>query len=193
MAAIAVCGLVGQAQAAVVTFFTEFSNPSAAAVAAGAPVDGVIKFFLTSNADIVSINNVVITTDGGTIFQVPPPFGSNVEPPGPLSVSANPELEADSWITTPGATSLLGPDMPGDGTSTWSDLTDDGPQTNFHFAQITVPGHGGVSFRGRVALNDSGNIENVEFNLVRFPEPSSMVLLALGSLNLLGAARRRRV
>src|SRR5436853_1878479 len=64
-----------------------------------------------------------------------------------------PELNADSWITTPSpTTSRLGPDLPGDGTTTFGNTTDDRPQNNSIIAQVTVPHLALFSFAGRISI-----------------------------------------
>jgi hypothetical protein len=145
------------ASAATLEFDFECAPVPVAAVRDGAPACGVIfRYFVTTSHDILSVNQVLIT--GPAPFQVAPPFGSNTEPPPPEFIALRPSLLADSWITTPGVTSRLGPDMPGDGTSTWGDLTNDGPQTRFQFAQLTTPSGFG-RFQGRISLaGDTGPV-----------------------------------
>jgi hypothetical protein len=130
-------------------------------VAHGAPTGGdVWKFFVTTDADILSVNRVLISSTA-PLYQEAPPFGSNVEPPAPEFVALLPSLSADSWISTPGPTQLLGPDMPGDGDlSLWGDLTNDGPQDHFQFAQLTFPAATFFTFRFGITLAGTNGPEN---------------------------------
>jgi hypothetical protein len=142
----------------------------------------VWKFFVTTDADIQSIEDVLIVSD-------PPyqhPLGTDTEPPSPGLVSVFPALGADSWITTPGSTLVFGGfGMPN---SAWVDLSDDGPVNNFQFAQITAPVF--LLFTGTlklVGLNQA--IEAVPFAFIPLPEPSSAILAAAAFV---GALTRRR-
>jgi hypothetical protein len=160
----------------------------------------ILMYFVTTDADILSVNQVLVTLTGGSLYQVPAPFGSNTEPPDPLFVGINPALAADSWISTPGATSRLGGDLPGDGTGSWGDLTNDGPQNSFHFATLTIPSFASgarATFTGRISLAGSNGPEPKAFTLgapqppfPTLPEPGSASLLAAGLLGL-SALRRR--
>jgi hypothetical protein len=161
----------------------------------------ILMYFVTTDADILSVNQVLVTfTGGASLYQVAAPFGSNTEPPHPAFVALNASLAADSWISTPGATSRLGGDLPGDGTGSWGDLTNDGPQNNFHFATLTIPSFASGAraiFSGRISLAGSNGPEPKVFTLgapqppyPTLPEPGAATLIAIGLLGL-GAFRRR--
>ena len=163
---VAAAFLITSAQAASVTYSESNAPVSAAAEAAGAPAGGTVYDFLaTTDADILSVGEVLVTFTSGSMFNVDPPFGSNTAPPDPAFISLNAALEADSWITTPGSTSLLGPDLTAtDGTSTFGDLSDEGAQTDFTFARLGVtPGAEGT-FSGRVTVAGSSGPENFPFS-----------------------------
>jgi hypothetical protein len=167
----------------------------------------IYMFFVTTDADILSVNQVQVTVTGGSLYQVAAPLGSNTEPPPPEFIPFSPSLPADSWITTPGATSRLGGDLPGNGTGSWGDLTNDGPQTNFKFAQMTIPPSPGTSlnFTGRISLAGARGPEPFPFAISNFfpldpllqepfptlPEPGSASLFALSVIGLASFRRRR--
>jgi hypothetical protein len=158
----------------------------------GAPNSRIHEFILTSDADILQIDQVVITSGG--IYNTPTPQGgSNVEPPSALFEMLVPQLGADTWISTPGATSIAGNDADPFGTSnnSWFDTSNDGAASNFMFARITTSGPG--TFSGRVQVAGSAGPENFAFSFsLNIPEPASMGMMAAGALGL-AAFRRRRV
>lgn len=177
---------------ATVEFSFELSNPTPEAVAAGVP-DGanILDFFVTTDADILSIGEVQICAD--EIFNVDPPFGSDSAPPDPLFIDFNRALEADSWITTPGNTSLLGPGLEEtDGTTTFGDLTNDGPQNRFNFARLTVTTLFQFGFTGQVTVAGSAGPESFRFRFPTLgnvhpdcvPEPHSLALIVLSVVGL---------
>jgi hypothetical protein len=159
---------------------------------------GVYQFRVTTDGDILSVNNIQITLEGGaTLFNNTFGDASNANPPAPGLEAAFPSILADSWITTPASTtSRLGPDLPGDGTTTFGDTVDSGPQNNFMFAQLTVPAGTVGRFTGRVSIAADGgaSVFDQPFDLAIgevIPEPGSALL---ASMSLLGfAALRRRM
>jgi hypothetical protein len=162
------------------------SQPTSEAVAGGVPASlFILGWFATTDADIVAIDQVRVTLERGVLYQSL--LGSNVEPPNPVIAAAFPSLTADSWITTPGPTVLIGADLPSDGLGTWADLTEDGQQTNFKFAQLTV-GSAGV-FSGRFLFNGPSGPEAIPFDIPFLPEPSGGLLAAMA---VCGLARVRR-
>jgi len=164
-------------------------------VGGGAPANGdVYEFRVTTDGDILSVFGVSV--DGaarGSLFNVPAPFGSNNEPPSPAFIPLRPALTADSWVSTPGTTSTLGEDLPGDGVNTtFGDLTNDGNQTDFLFARLTVPeGTMGV-FRGSIAiLGDNGEPFNQAFSFaLGIPEPATLALAGMGLIGFIALRRK---
>ena len=80
-----------------------------------------------------------------------------------------PGLSADTYVTTPGETAVLGGGLPADGDDTFGDVSDDGPQTDFQFAQMTFPSGGGVSFSGEIAIAGSDGVFSQAFDFLDFP------------------------
>ena len=184
-------GLLPCSLQAQVTFECEIYPVPQAAIDAGAPEGRIFDYFVTTDADILSIGQVEVVLGGtGELFQVAPPFGSNTTPPPQAFIDLNPALLADSWVTTPGATSLLGTDLPGDSsTTTFGDLSNDGPQTDFHYMRLTFP-TGTFGFAsGVVTIAGSTGPESYPIPIC-FPEPSSLLLVCLG-LGFVGSRRFR--
>jgi hypothetical protein len=186
------------ASAATLTITRQISHPTQEMVnasAGGLTLESQIaKFFVTTDADILSVNQVLVSLSGGaTLYQVNPPFGSNTEAPDPAFLALNASLAADSWISTPGATSRLGGDLPGDGTGSWGDLTNDGAQgAPFHFATLTIPSFASgarATFTGRISLAGATGPEPKVFTL-HIPEPTSLGLIGSSLLGLAGFRRR---
>jgi MYXO-CTERM domain-containing protein len=206
------CVLVAQAaNAASVTIssvsgFGPFPDPhypysiGRPATAAGVPPNADIhEFLVTTDADILQIDQVALYLFPGTsLFQVPTASGgSDTERPSALFESLAPTLTADSWITTPGATSIAGNvnDPFGTPNNSWFDTTNDGPQSNFMFARVTL--FGGLRWgylSGRIQVAGAEGPESFPFTLTLsvFPEPNSVIMGAMGLLGLV-AVRRRRV
>ena len=171
---ISIAVLPATSQAATVEFSVSTSPVSAEAEAAGAPAGGTIfDYFVTTDADILSVDQVLVDVSGGSFFQVPPPFGSDTVAPDAAFLALNRALEADSWITTPGLTNLLGPglDMT-NGTSTFGDLSNDGPQTDFHFARFGMPPDATGTFSARVTVAGASGPESfpLSFDLEVVPD-----------------------
>jgi hypothetical protein len=153
-----------------------------------APAGGkVFSFFVTTDGDILSVGFVDVDSSA-PLFQHS--VGGNNSPAETPIFMIYPPLGADSWINTPGNTSILGVDMPGDGTanSAWGDLSNDGPQTNFKFAQLTFPPGTSWRFRGNVTIAGATGPFSVPFDFV--PEPGSSMLALVGMLGLTGIRRR---
>lgn len=184
-----VSSLTATAYAATVEFSTSVSTPSPEAVTAGAPEGGLIfDLFVTTDADILSVDQVLVDLSGGSLFQVDPPFGSDAAPPSPEFIALNRALEAHSWITTPGSTSFLGPGLDmADGTSVFGDLTDDGAVTDFQIGRFTVPAGTTGTISGRVSVAGVDGPESFPFSPIIphidiFPSPAPGTPLDLGKI-----------
>lgn len=178
------------ANAATATFRQEVSTPSPEAIAAGAPEGAVvIDKFVTTDADILSIR-VFDSMALPDLFNVNPPFGSNHNPPVPEFINLNRALEVDSWVTTPGNNHpLTGCDCSGPSVDLLrGDLSDDGPQTDFHFLRFTFPQGVPNLIVGQVVVRGSTEPELHRFTI---PEPSSLVLTVFAVCGLLSSTRNR--
>ena len=171
-------GYCQRADGASVEVFFEFSKPDSSMVKAGVPANATIMDgFATTDADILSIGKVLIESSE-PLFNVDPPFGSDTGFDLPF-LAVNPLWLADSWITTPGDTWLLGPGLEEtDGTSTWGDLSNDGAQNRFQFARLTFLPGTLQSFSGQVTLRGDNGPESFPFSIV-VPEPTGLALCAV--------------
>ena len=184
--------LATTANAASVSIDVEYLPVPQAAIDAGAPEGTTINVFATTDADILSIGRAMVDLSFGApgeLFNVAPPFGSNDTPPDPAFIAFNEALLADSWITTPGDTTRLGADLPGDNNTTFGDLSNDGPQNMFQFASLTVPTGTWGFFSGQVTVAGSAGPESFDFRIV-VPEPATMMLVSLGLVGVVAARRR---
>lgn len=120
--------------------------------AGGAPAGGVVnQLFVTSTVDILSVSRIGLL--GAGLFH--DPLGSDLAPPAVELAAISPGVAADSFITTPGDTLILGGGFAAAGAdSVWGDLSDDGPQTDFLFAQLTVDQM--ADFSGQMSLRGNG-------------------------------------
>jgi hypothetical protein len=161
-----------------------------------APLNGdVWQFTVTTDGDILSVNNIQITHQGGVaLYQHPAGDVQDANGPRDIFLPAFPSLSADSWIDTPGAGNRLGPPLPGDGTTTVGDTTDDGPVTDYVFAQLTFPKDTLFTISGRISIagQHPGAVFDQPFHFTAFfPEPTS-VWLAVCALPVLADQRRVR-
>jgi hypothetical protein len=157
----------------------------------------VYQFFVTTDAEILTIEQVRITgPDGITPLNslYNNSFGNslNAEPASPALITFAPALAVDSWVSTPGFTSRVGADLPGDGQTTFFFLSNAGPQTNFMFAQLTMPSATRFSFTGVVNIASQGGNFGAPFFFSNLPEPTSATVAALGLAGFGVASRRIR-
>jgi hypothetical protein len=157
----------------------------------------VWTFTVTTDSDILAFENIKIEPLVGSGAMYHNPFGdpANANKPNPALIPAFPSLGDDSWFDTPGNTSRLGADLPGDGLTTFGDLDDNGPQVDFVFAQLTLPPTflQGV-MTGRIAINSTaspGTPYSQDFRIVfPVPEPAGALLAIVAAMPL--AIRRKR-
>lgn len=155
----------------------------------GAPVGFSLMVFADTDADILSINQVLVDATNPAYLNA---LGNETTPPNPVFVAAFPALGATSYITTPGATGLLGAGLPGDGTGSYGDLTNDGAQANFQIAQLTFPAGTIGTFDFRVSLAGTVGPEATSFQVpIGIPEPGSIALASMGLIGLVSMRRRR--
>jgi hypothetical protein len=153
----------------------------------------VHTFFVTTDADILRVGDVFLEGVTG-IYQHQ--VGSNSEPPNPIFFAIFPSLADDTWINTPGITAIAGntTDPFGTPNNSWFDTSNDGPVTQFQFAQITADvGPRGV-FRGVVSVVDASGDPEVfpfSFGINPIPEPTAACLAGMSLFGL--AALRRRL
>lgn len=131
-----------------------------------APAGGTVyEFFATTDADILAINFASTTTDAPMYQNT---FGTPGAPPNPALIGTFPSLAVDSYITTPGSTSVLGGGLPADGDDTFGDTSDDGAQAGFKFGQLTLPSGATGNFSGQFDIVGSGGgvfSQNFSFDL----------------------------
>jgi hypothetical protein len=138
----------------------------------GAPAGFVHEFFVTSSTDLISIGNVDID---GAAYQHP--RGSSRKPPNDRVLRFWPGSSADSFVTTPGSTLVLGKGFYGteDAEIVWYDESDDGPLEEFLFAQLTVSETG--SFAGDIDVRGPNGRVTLPFKFALPGNESDMKLL----------------
>lgn len=189
-AAIALSAFIGSEVLAdsisISSMMREVTNEEAAD---GAPAGGsVTQFFATTDADILALNFVRVETDA-PLYQNP--FGTPGSAPNALLVPTFPALAVDSFITTPGDTSVLGGGLPADGDDTFGDTSDDGPQNAFLIAQFTLPQGARGTFSGQLDIVGSTGVFSQEFALpIAIPEPATLGLLSLALVGVVASRRR---
>lgn len=187
VAVVALFGVALEASAAVITYSTSSRPTTAAEIGGGAPEGTVHSYFVTTDADILSVGSFKMDVSN-PVYQNS--FGTNNDKPNAALIPVFPALAADTYVDTPGNTSILGTDLPGDGgpNTGFGDLSDNGAQTNFQFAQMTVPTGTTGRFFGNVTI--AGNFTQ-PFDFPLIPEPTSIVMAGFGLVGMIAAARRR--
>ncbi len=139
--------VAGTSHAASVSLYRSVRSVTPAEAADGAPLGGYVSdFFVDTDSDILSFNKIGVTAP---LYQHA--LGRDDGPVNDALLPVSAALSADSYITSPGPTLMLGGGFSGV-ENLWGDLTNDGPQHNFHFARLTAsqPGEftGNVTVRG---------------------------------------------
>ncbi len=167
--AVSVVMLSGQcALADSIDFRSAVRRVTALEASDGAPAGGVVyEHYVTTDADIVSIGLVETNIISGQLYDHP--LSSAGESPRTSLQESFPGLSADSFITTPGPTQVSNIGSPMDGDTTFRDTEDNGPQTDFRFAQLTFPNGGGVSFSGQVSIEGSAGVFAQPFSFLNLP------------------------
>jgi hypothetical protein len=150
------------------------------------------QFRVTTDADILRVGDVHFINLAGLYNHA---FGQDTAPPLPVFVALFPQLAADTWITTPGATAIAGNSANPFGTdnNSWFDTSNDGPVTEFLFARLTVNTMPVGYFRGVVSVAGTEGPEAFPFNFqINVPEPGALALgiVAVGAS--VATLRRRR-
>jgi len=160
------------ASAATVSLFRSTREVTSEEIAGGAPVGGLVHdFFINADTDILSFNQIEVDVP---LFQAA--LGSDSFAPSAVLAGISPGITADSFLTTPGSTTMLGGGFGQGGDRLWGDLSDDGPQQGFHFARLTVGQTG--SFTGRVAVRSPDAPVYLPFSFTLPGNMADMALLA---------------
>lgn len=166
--------------------------------------------FATTPADVLVID-FTLDVSLGSVFHdriTDAPYGTVFDRdngPAPAgAIANNPQLGADSWVTTPGAGTAcaqIGGACPGfenAGQVSHFDSSQDGAQTDFQFARITiVPDETGsylADFTGyvQVANQPSPIVEPFSYRMTAIPEPDSFALQLIALLSGFAIIRKRR-
>lgn len=154
----------------------------AGALAADPSLEGAWTFDLTVDglADVASLGDITSVTarlnlHAGSFYNVPvTSAGIDSGPQTPEVVAFFPVLAADSFVTTPGESMLVGNDWQGAGTYVFS-RTESLPPTRFQFGQITFIPHAseGLSAKltGSIGTAGSTSRQAHEFDYTFGVEP----------------------
>jgi hypothetical protein len=168
--AIFTAGIAATATAASVSLYRSVREVTAEEIAAGAPLGGFVNdFYIDADSDLLSFSNIQVDAP---LYQNS--FGRDDAQPDASLSGLSSAVTADSYITTPGPTLTLGGGFTGTGDRLWGDLTNDGPQSNFHFARLTTSQPG--AFSGRVALRGYSEPVYVPFSFDLPASPAGMAL-----------------
>ncbi len=150
---------------------------------------------VVTDSDIISISEVRIVLGSGNLYNHSLGDPQNANSPIPAFIAVFPSLSADSYFDTPGQTTRTGPDLPGVGTTTFSDTTNDFAPFQFQFAQLTVVnGHTVPAFHFTINTQDTANpsaVYSKHFDIV-WAEPTSAAL-SLSPMLALVVIRRRQI
>jgi hypothetical protein len=141
----------------------------------GASAQYIHEFFVTADTDLISVGKVEIE---GSVYQHRE--GSDRKPPNARVLDIWPGASADSFITTPGTTQVLGQGFYGSSKETeivWYDESDDGPLKEFLFARLTVDQTG--SFAGTINVRGPKGCVSLPFKFTLPGTEADFALLDL--------------
>jgi hypothetical protein len=186
--AVVLCGAALACTAAPADVVFSQGGRFATAAETGAAVDPVPvgsfvhQFSVTTTTDIIQFDELIFAFDTMALYQFDAIVDVDTEAPSSGLVAAFPSAGADSYLTTPGLTGVAGnPSEPFTNGNGFFDSSNDGPQSNFRFAQLTLPGLASGTFSGliRVRSDDGLSVvtEPFSFTITAVPEASAFVLL----------------
>ena len=180
---------MASAAQAVMTFKAVDAVITAGAIADDGTLAGATSWDVqvTSTYDLVGFAVTGFFFDGGGLYQHFAGNAQDLGPPPQWAINGMPAAEFDSYVQMPSTPLAIGLGLSNPPLD-FADTVDDGPQTDFVMARITLlaPLATGTMYVQGIEADGIGLPISYE---VELPEPATMSLLALGGLAVL---RRRR-